>query len=453
MKLQARILSCARSVPAIAALLLVGNSASAQCPAPASWFPSSQTKPFDPASFPADASNCDFHQWAWQTFLWLTQDVGGKLRFTTFPSETELFDPKNPLKKPQKLAALMAKKRPPMILRVRAEKSKEGGVVNDISAVGQAGGGGILVDQKGHPVYYSVNFDPVFYEFVQSNQYYDYDKYIAAPPTTNFPLGAIELKASWRIVEPGDPSTANSYVTDALVPVLKQDPTTRTVTIDTTKPPAPAKVAFLGIHIVGIVANHPEFIWATFEQSQNSPDLPAGVKPTDNTPVSPNNFTFYAANTVASACNQYSKTKITLDPATQTFTPVTQVFRQIPQGGGSDSNVANIKALNDSVHSQLQAGEVWRNYELVGGVWLLPGALQPNMPTSKPFDLHGSVDLANTTMETFHQNLNCFTCHTTTGFNSPAGPIPPMNMNLSHILTDGLVTQKNAKLLKAKAAK
>lgn len=454
MKRNLRFLSRASTVPALAALLLSGTSASGQCPAPASWFPSSQTKPFDPASFPADATNCDFHQWAWQTFLWLTQDVKGQMRFTTFPTETDLFDPAEPLKKPALLSAVLAKPRKPLQLKVRSEKEEDGGVVKDINSVAQAGGGGILVDHKGNPVYYSVNFDPVFYDFVQKNQYYDYDKYIAADPTTNYPLGAMELKASWRIVAEGE-TASGSYVTDALVPVLQQDATGK-VTVDTSKPPRAVKVSFVGLHVVGIVANHPEFIWATFEQNLNAPNLPAGMDPKANLPVADTNYTFYTAGTFASACNINAKANLKLDAATQTFTPVTQVYQLNPEGGetAGSGNIANIQALNKSVHDQL-GDEVWKNYNLVGGVWLLPGALQPNMPSAtQPFELHGSIDLANTTMETYHQNLNCFTCHTTQATSTNSGlNIPAMNMNLSHILTDGLVQRKSAQLLKAKQDK
>ena len=40
----------------------------ATCTASASWFPVTP----QPVSFQA-TTNCDFHQWAWQEFLWLMQ--------------------------------------------------------------------------------------------------------------------------------------------------------------------------------------------------------------------------------------------------------------------------------------------------------------------------------------------------------------------------------------------
>ena len=443
---------------ALALSLFTGGFAIAQtpppatCSAPASWFPHSQTPMPDPNIFPgSNATNCDFHQWSWQMFLWLTQDWQGQMRFLSFPTDTDLFDAANFAKKPLSLAALNARNAKPQQVRLKLrglKPMKVGAMVNDPNRVIQASGG-IMVGLDHRPVYYSVHFDPTFYGFIQSNGYYDYNTYIAASPTTNFPPGATELKASWRIVPAGG-DAGGAYTTQAEIPMLQQDPVTGAVTVDPNKPPQVATVALVGLHVVGVVANHPEFIWATFEPTSNTPILPANIQPTDNTPVSQTNFTFYAAGTFASACNiQVSSPK--LNAATQTFAQTTPAFLQYAEGGGSAVNIANIDALNKSVHDQLLPTEVWKNYNLIGAVWLLPGALQPNMSPSGA-DLHGSPNLNNSTMETFTQTFaNCFTCHTTTGTNTSGGlAIPAMNMNLSHVLTDGLVSRETA-LRKAKA--
>ena len=416
------------------------------CTAPDSWFPHSQTKPFDPATFPGkDATNCDFHQWAWQTFLYLTQKVDGNLRFTTFPTDRDLFNPKNLTAKPKILAALMTRPHARMQLRVRSLQEEKSGL-HDADKIAQAGGGGVLVDQHGNPVYYSVNFDPIFYNFVQQNGYYDYDTYIKAAPTTAYPLGAMELKASWRIVSAGE-DTTGMYTTEADVPLLKQD-ADGNVSVEKGKT-RPVTVAFIGIHIVGIVANHPEFIWATFEQHQNAPDLSAVPSPTA--------FTFYAPNTAAKDClvNAVKTKTLKLDAESQTFTPITQVYRANPNGDTPGTpNSANITALNTSVHGKLEAGSVWKNYDLVGGLWLFYDGTNPTITPTPPIptaNFRGSLLLANTTMETYHQNLHCFVCHTTQGSKNP--PIPNMLMNLSHILVDGLLNQNVAKKAAAKAAK
>ena len=89
---------------------------------------------------------------------------------------------------------------------------------------------------------------------------------------------------------------------------------------------------------------------------------------------------------------------------------------------------------------------VWANYRLIGTVWEPPNSLKPGQtgPAMVKSSI-GSVDLANSTMETYVQGTgrNCFMCHNTgqgpsTGM--PQQPIqaPPLfpakNINLSHVL-------------------
>jgi hypothetical protein len=436
-----------RRFAALASLLSAAVGAVAQpCPAPASWFPHSQTPPANPATFPNPATDCDFHQWAWQTFLYMTQLENGQMRFLSYPTDADLF-PSDPTVKPLALAALKPRtQRGPLQLKVRKPKPPKGGEVENPNSIVQAGSGGILVDQNGNPLYYSIHVNPVYYSFVESNHYYDYNTYIKAGATTTFPVGAIELKASWQIVTGS--AKPNAYTIAAEVPTLTQDSSGN---ITAGPPMRSVTVALVGFHVVGVVANHPEFIWATFEQVANAPDLPPGMSITSDKPVSASNFNFYKANTAAKDCNQ-QPTSYTLTG--QTLSPITQVFRQFRDGGGAVENVAAIETLNASVQKQLGA-DMAANYRLIGGVWLLPGELQPGV-VQGPKEQHGSPNLSNATMETFVQApaknstpppdffTSCLSCHvtsaTTTGANNL--PIPAMDMNLSHVLTDGLVTRE-----------
>jgi hypothetical protein len=374
----------------------------------------------------------------------------------TYPTAEDLI-PANPNQKPLKAPSLKSRdSRPPLKLKVRSLKPKTiGTLTEDAGSITQAGSGGILVDQNGNPVFYSVHFNWTFYTFIETNSYYDYNTYVAANPNVSFPPGATEFKASWQIIPTG--TTFAGYTTAAQVPTLSTG-TGGIIDADPTKM-RNVTVGLVGLHIAGSVANHPELIWATFEKLNNAPDLPAGLTPSSTQSVSSSNYTFYTANTPANLCN-VQPTTYTLNVAAQTLSPVTQVFRQFANGGGVPDNITAIDTLNASVLAQLTASnqaDPAVNYELVGGVWLLPGALNPNM---SPGDgqLHGSPDLANSTMETFVQapfaNKNspptfftsCFGCHTTTSSKTISGLfIPPMNMNLSHILTDGLVTRETAR--------
>lgn len=431
---------------------------SSGCAAPSSWFPHAKTPAPDANIFPGNttATDCDFHQWAWQEFLYVTQDVGGHPRFLNYPTEFDLF-PTDVTTKPATAAALRARSTHPMLrLKVRTTKAQHGGRLENANSIFQAGSGGVLVDHHGNPLYYSVHFNWVFYKFVESNSYYDYSTYIATNPSVTFPDGASEFKASWKIVLPGEPFAG--YTTEAEVPTLSS---TSTGDIVAGEPMRQVKVGLVGLHVVGVVANHPEFIWATFEQVENSPDLPPGMSATSDQPISKSNFTFYTAGTAAKDCNVQPKT-YTLDAAKQTLSPITQVFRQFAFGGGTRENISAIESLNKNVHARLSPGDPVSHYQLIGGVWLLPGALVPNLSPGGS-QLHGSPDLANSTMETFVQPpfknptpppdyfTSCFGCHDTQATTTSTGlKIPPMNMNLSHILTDGLVSRENArrKLLK-----
>ena len=115
---------CAMSVPATAQ--------QASCTAPATWFPHSQTPEQNAAAFPGNPNNCDFHQFSWNAFLWLTQDVKGQPRFLRFPAdgiET----------RPGILNALIG----------RSPKART------LEIVQQAGPDGIMVDLQGRAIYYS----------------------------------------------------------------------------------------------------------------------------------------------------------------------------------------------------------------------------------------------------------------------------------------------------------
>ena len=86
------------------------------------------------------------------------------------------------------------------------------------------------------------------------------------------------------------------------------------------------------------------------------------------------------------------------------------------QGGGNnnDTNRFNIDTLNSQIAgflSQLPSTSpmaVWKNYRLVSGLWTNGGVDSGGSDVQR-----GSLEAANTTMETFfqQQGQNCFTCH------------------------------------------
>ncbi|MEI9994475.1 MAG: hypothetical protein WDM91_07770 [Rhizomicrobium sp.] len=421
----ARLLSCAA---AAAFLAMAWGPAAAQSDAPClaieKWFPHPKTRPPNSKGFPSAPNNCDFHQWSWNAFLWLTQDVKGQPRFETMPADG-VETPAGVLN--------------PLI--GRAAKATE------LNLVQQAGPDGIMVDLQGHPIYYSIHSDKTFGAFVKTNGLLDPAKLRAFDPNTSFPVDTLTLKAAWKVVEAGE-DTSGFYTRRAKIALLA----TKNGQIVVTNKTKTVKVALIGFHVAGTVNGHPEMIWATFEQMQNAPDLPKAVdQMAPNDIVSDKSWTFYTANTPFKTCNVNSAGAgaLKLDAAAQTLSPVTQVCRIIPYGGGAASNIANIKTLNDSVHKTLTG--VWNNYFEVGAIWFnradalkpdctfQPGALQCS---TTPI-LTGSTQLSNATVETFTQaqsaQNNCFACHNTVQVTSPNTTMPSLpgkNVDISHVLID-----------------
>lgn len=401
------------------------------CLAPASWFPQSQTPKPDPSPAGGFQSFCDFHQWAWQSFLWLTQDVDGQPRFTVFPTSQDVID------------GNLGGDAGPMRLTVRTGKTNA--PQQPLSEINQAGERGILVDQNGRAVYYAQNLNGMMAEEIVSKQWNDPTVLQELPPTTVFQTGDVELKSAWKVVVDGE-STEHLFVRSAWIDRLTEE--NGTIVVDEGSDPIEVQVALVGLHIAGWVEGHPEAIWATFEYRDNAPDMAKDQSP--SAPVSDRDWLFYAANTLALDCNQLSASELKLDEATQTLSPVTQVCRQFPFGMVPDSssaadqqNLAAILSLNASVLDQLASDNVWRNYFEVGAIWT-NGDLQPN--NDQQANLKGSTLLANSVIETFNQAVqsqnNCFQCHNTLMYNPTDPSIQPLqgtNLNISHVILEAYV--------------
>lgn len=426
-----------------------GNTAKdcASCVAPALWFPHSKTPPpaegsNSPFANPATTSNCDFHLWAWQKFLYLTQTAdNGKLNFENLVQINNGMDT---------LGSTL--------------------ILDDTT---QAGSRVALYDKTNHPVYYAIYTNKEMYDFSKKNinlfatcisgdtlnpalmKSKGYD-------TLAFPVGAFEMKTAWILVSSLNPAdTSNYYITQA-----KYIHTNKT-----------ARVALIGMHIIGSVINHPELIWATYEHTHLAPvaHWPANAGPdtqADSTQVLGNqDMLFYTAGQQMKAMdirrrgvdpNVYWSTYHLYDHGTQ------PAYTGMILQGKDSSNLANINTLNQSVHNSLstEAGP-WNNYEYMGAVWIDPtvSKLQPgdgNIGALNRENLRGSRANANITMETYTQlnwtspnpnpppvetglttpdnTMNCFGCHGTVSFSPAYGGVNGANFNLalSHVFNNGL---------------
>ncbi len=404
------------------------------CAAPAAWFPHSQTPEPDPNQ--AFNSFCDFHQWAWQSFLWLTQTTGDELRFETFPTVDDVITGKD-----------TSGTRGVMKLAVRTQKIN--GLPQPLDEVTQADSLGVLVDHGGRAGYYAQYVNPLMFQQIITLQWNNPTVLNEIPPGTVFQTGNVELKASWKVIVPGEETSRFSqkyYVRPALIDRLIAGPG-GTIQVDPKSAPQKVQVALVGLHVVGWVNGHPEAVWATFEHDDNAPDLAPSQSPSK--PVSSRDWTYYTANTLALDCNQVDTADLKLDPATQTLKPISQVCRQFPYGMVAGTTNANdlqnleaIKTLNASVKEQL-GEDVARNYFEVGAIWT-NGDLQPN--NDQQANRLGSTLLNSSVIETFTQNVqsqnNCFSCHNTLMYNPTDPSIPPLqgtNINLSHVILEAYV--------------
>ena len=370
---------------AAAAMALAGaGSARAQnCAASTSWF-SNPSIPTEVTGGTA-ANNCAFHQFAWQAFIAMVQpsttSPGERVFETWMPDYGVFVTSGQPLpwgKEPPTPCPNDAPTATDRFFVPRVMKTDNAAI--NPNHTDQAFGGA-LYDQKKNVVYYESWMNKTEYDFITGCQLYNKGCIAASPKNIALPAGSIEIKTSWRTFPRGQ-GPAGFYTVDGVVG----------------KDCQPVTVALVGFHLVANTPDHPEFIWATFEHKDNAPDC--------TNPLSPTGPSWSFNNPACKDC-----------PPNKPGTNPTQVCRVNPWGGGSTENVANIQSLDRSVFSTLsnlvntqpqkyRDMAVWLNYYLTGNIWTLDGQLPPTTSNAR-----GSLIAANTTMESFAQNMSCFTCH------------------------------------------
>lgn len=411
------------------------SAAASECLAPADWFtivnntrqtPPPNEGPTSVFANNATVTNCDFHQWSWQKFLFLTNEVNGKPLFMTemiqVTAEGIRLDPSQGI-----------------VLRDTAQASSK----TDILKTPKYSSG----VPKSTTVYYSIFMDRLMYTTMLK-----YGPIAKNDPSKvkdiTFPVGSLELKTSWIDASAlKDPSTY--FITQGVINGVK------------------TKVALLGMHVVGVVQNHPEFVWATFEHENLAPAYDwSKATPTTDAPVTSTvDYPFFNKSDTATVKNITTKNGIYTDVFSvyKYGVPVekamkgshnVQLYMQTSQNGSQNFN--NIRTINQSVKTQLKG--IWNNYFYNGSLWIntagynttqaqaaLLNSLADTLSDSNPGKLtRGSVAAYNITMETYVQAgfspttihnisvndlVNCFFCH-----NTPhKGVISPLN--ISHVFT------------------
>ncbi|WP_417785193.1 hypothetical protein [Tenacibaculum sp.] len=403
------------------------------------WFPHTQTPaPAEGKGSPFDVSsttNAIFHQWSWQKFLWLTkpEHVIEKLVVKQDGKEVPLYVGETlPL-------FLNPKKMHQVTAHMQDVKQKEGAALVLIDTA-QAGSGGTLKtnpayneDGVSETVFYSIHVSPTMKE--SSRKYRDsiVSGTLSGNNQASFPVGSLELKVSWTPVTAiAEEEIGNYYTT---VAALSRDGETYTNT----------EVALLGMHVVGIVENHPEFIWATFEHD----DLAPNYDWKDNNASSSTNKLLFAEGTTTGIdgivwSNGNAKLPYKAYDLFKYGVPRDSVGNFMKTSQSEPINFDNIENLNICVKENLT--DVWKNYFYNGSLWIDTDGMTPEQQTAKINSLggnignatpdttsvaRGSVNCANVTMETYTQTFksslkdieadnlaNCFSCHNAVNFST-----------------------------------
>jgi len=379
------------------------------------WFPHSQTpppaegsgSPFDTTS----TTNSIFHEWSWQKFLWLTK-----------PTESG-----NPLFEEQ-------------LTQVDNQLMPVEPVDNIylvLTDVGQAGSDGILMSNanlngKSDTVYYGIYANDILLHTADSMKTVILSDTSMVNNSVSFPVGALELKTAWVKASTLAPDDLQNYYTrDAYITTEGNS----------------ASMALLGMHVVGVVINHPEFIWATFEHNNMAPNYDWAATTTEDVPVTSDEDLLFFEKGYSANIDNIKYTDTTTLSAENVFAvfeygiPRTAKNAIMP-GTSQDSstnvsNYNNIQRLNTCVSEQLT--DVWKNYFYNGSVWANTDGLSSSQQDSLMIAegnsvgsaesgsvARGSLAAYNITMETFAQTFgvsqihsmdasdvfNCMGCHT-----------------------------------------
>ena len=414
----------------------------------------------DSVAFPVQNTVCDFYKWGARMFLWLTSPEGdglvldGESVFNVLPANH----------KGARYLQDTEDTGEAMRFAVRSEKA------DDIGEIGQAGSGGVLMSQNGSLVYYGVHINDVYAYFLtgQKNGQFPLEtkfprtqddlnaveSYVAKafPHVTLSDADALtmELKTSW--VEASTVADASDFITmPAEIPNYEKVSDTRWERQGTRT----TELALVGMHVVGTVQNHPEFVWATFEHVANAPNAPYYYTDTNGDlkmarDPSDADYIFAAkgsglhqiqANVECMKEGDDGDIVAKTDggkPVCQGGIVPSDTLRLYPWGSPNDKSAAENNTLlisnNNSVRGQLSDGDVRANYVQIGGIWTSPAkngedAPIPDTAAFHTSDLRGSKALANATMETYVQGTSCFSCHKQT----KGAPNSFQPFDLSHI--------------------
>lgn len=419
-----------------------------------SWFPHSQTpapeegigSPFDDTS----TTNQIFHQWSWNKFLWLTK-----------PDATT----GNPLFLNQGTIRQVDTYMQPVTI--------PSGTLVVLKDYTQAGSNSPML--KTNPDYSGGTSETVYYSIHMNEQMYQSGLNFASMlshgqlPASNdstFPVGSFELKVAWIPVSAIPASKQSSYYT-----------TMASLSRDSGATYVNTQVALIGMHVVGVVQNHPEFIWATFEHDDLAPDYNWKT----NSATAVEDMLLFKKSTVTGidGIRFNTTTKLGIDPFRvfdlfQYGVPRDNTGAFMATSQSEPVNYDNVSGINQCVKAQLD--DVWKNYFYNGSIWLNMDGKTPQQQANLINSLgssigavtpgssaRGSLNCANVSMESFTQTFksnisdinvnniaNCFSCHKANSFSDKTVTSP---LYLSHIFQDYILLKKGNPAAKVESLK
>ncbi|HEY1720106.1 MAG TPA: hypothetical protein VGG27_02590 [Magnetospirillaceae bacterium] len=249
--------------------------------------------------------------------------------------------------------------------------------------------GGNLIDQNGEAVYYQMLMDKDEYNYIVLNRLYNANSQstFARQHGIELPmgisaygdLGAIEVKAAWKILGPGD-DPARFHTAEALIG----------------DPQQPVLVGLVGLHIVQHVAPLHQAVWATFAQIDNAPLA--------TEPGTARHYSFFNA--------RCSLKKCPTNTVTDGSKP-TQVVQERPV----PDDAARVNAFMQKMIADVAPRAPWQYYQLIDVQWPQAPEQLPKPPQAAPLPTGSpsTTRLLNPVLETYlqryNQEISCLSCH------------------------------------------
>jgi hypothetical protein len=247
----------------------------------------------------------------------------------------------------------------------------------------QQADGNILYDQQSQPAYYEISMNEMQFDYIVNNGLYNAANQVTYTRNNNIalPVGAIELKAAWKILTPAQAASGRFHTAKAylLGPPLRQ-----------------VTVGLVALHV--FTGGGPTNIgmWGTFAQIDNVP-LQGNIGPVP-VPYSFNN----------PQCGAACKVN---DPTTNP-TQAAQVFPDDPLAARLTMQVQN---MIKSYDLRNRVKSPWPYYKLINVQWSAHPIVLGNPPVKLPLPegMPTTTRLTNPVEETFQQapDVSCMTCH------------------------------------------